>query len=123
MLTGTNASYSTDRGVTITNLYTNQLAGGAIGVQNAGTNLTWNGRITGSGSFIKTGAGILTIANSSSSTPNNYTGGTYIEGGTLALGWPTAIPNGSNITIFSARFRPEPGKRPRDFSRLRYDFR
>ena len=78
MLTGANAAYSTDRGVTLNGSYYNAL-GGAIGVQNYGTTLTWNGQITGSGSLIKTGAGTLTLTN----TSNNYTGSTFVEEGTL----------------------------------------
>jgi fibronectin-binding autotransporter adhesin len=71
MLTGVNSTYSTDRGLTD--------SGGAIGVQNAGTTLTWNGQITGGGSLTKTGGGVLVLTN----TSNNYQSGTYVEEGTL----------------------------------------
>src|SRR5207302_561741 len=77
-------------------LYANG-AGGAIGVQNAATNLTWNGPITGSGSLIKSGAGTLTLFNSA----NTYAGGTFIEVGRLALGVGSAIPAGSDVTVQS----------------------
>ena len=80
LLTGVSPTYSTDRGVTLTGLYESN-GGGGIGVQNGGTNLTWNGQITGAGSLIKTGAGVLTLNNET----NNYSGGTYVEGGRLAL--------------------------------------
>jgi autotransporter-associated beta strand protein len=94
LLTGTNGVYSTDRGVTVSGLY--GTGGGAIGVQNAATALTWNGQITGSGSFIKIGAGTLVLTN----TTNNYSGGAYIEGGTLAIGASGAVlPVGSNVTV------------------------
>ena len=90
MLTGANAAYSTDRGVTLNGSYYNAL-GGAIGVQNYGTTLTWNGQITGSGSLIKTGAGTLTLTN----TSNNYTGSTFVEEGTLVT--PAVPPEGGFI--------------------------
>jgi autotransporter-associated beta strand protein len=93
LLTGTNAAYSTDRGATVQGLYSNS-AGGAIGVQNAGTTLTVSGQITGSGSFIKTGAGTLALAGNA----NNYQGGTYIEAGTLLLS-NGAIPAGRDVTV------------------------
>jgi autotransporter-associated beta strand protein len=85
-LTGTNPSYSTDRGVTVGGLYTETNgAGGGIGVANGGTTLNWGGQITSAantGSFIKTGAGTLVLYSPS----NNYAGGTYVEAGTLRLG-------------------------------------
>src|SRR5205807_1768890 len=75
--------------------------GGAIGVQNAGTSLTWNGSIqetsVGSGSLIKTGPGTLTLTST-----NNYTGGTYVEGGTLAIGASgSVIPANTDVTVLS----------------------
>ena len=58
MLTGTAPLYSTDRLLAVTGRYADG-GGGAIGVQNAGTSLSWNGVIgefSGmSGSLIKTG--------------------------------------------------------------------
>ena len=83
LLTGTNlGGYSTNRHVVVAGLYPN--AGGAIGVQNASTNLTVSGPIvntgiTTAGSLIKTGPGTLTLLNQT----NNYAGGTYVEAGTL----------------------------------------
>jgi fibronectin-binding autotransporter adhesin len=89
MLTGTNASYSADRSVTL------GAGGGAIGVQNATTNLTMSGALTG-GTLVKTGFGMLTLTNAS----NSYTGSTLIEGGTLNLGGASApIPTNSNVTV------------------------
>jgi fibronectin-binding autotransporter adhesin len=101
LLAGTNATYSTDRGVTVQGMYAAN-GGGAIGVT-PGVTLTWNGQITGAGSFIKTGLGTLVLA----ATNNNYTGGTYIEGGTLTLLntmniYPpglSVIPPGTNVTV------------------------
>jgi fibronectin-binding autotransporter adhesin len=100
LLTGTNANYSTDRGVTLAGVYLagTQNYGGAIGVQNAGTTLTWNGPIVGSGTLIKSGTGTLALTN----TASNYTGGTVVEGGTLATGANgTVVPVGSAVTVQS----------------------
>ena len=89
-LTGTSPAYSTNRVVTVSGLYV--LGGGVrIDVQNAATNLTLTGQITGSGSMIKTGAGTLLPSN----TTNNYSGGTYIEGGRLHVNSDAALGNGS----------------------------
>jgi autotransporter-associated beta strand protein len=96
LLTGTNASYSTDRGATLLGLYTNN-GGGGFGVQNAATTLTVSGQITGAGSFIKSGAGTLVLSNAT----NNYAGGTFVEAGTLTLGNGTAMPTGGSITVNS----------------------
>ena len=53
--TGTSgAGYSTNRVATLTGTYFSG-GGGAFGVQNADTNLTLSGQMTGSGSLIKTG--------------------------------------------------------------------
>jgi autotransporter-associated beta strand protein len=97
LLTGTNGTYNTDRGVTVQGLYGSN-GGGAIGVQNAGTTLTWNGPITGPGTLIKTGAGTLVLA-----ANNSYAGGLFIEGGivTNGLASPSAVPAGSNVMVFA----------------------
>jgi autotransporter-associated beta strand protein len=93
LLTGTNASYSTDRGATF------GAGGGAIGVQNAGTNLTMSGQLTG-GKLVKTGDGSLEVA---ATMANNYTGGTYVEGGTLRIDFVLppvdGLPANGNVTI------------------------
>src|SRR5262249_48022304 len=60
------------------------LASGGTGVfqiDSAGTTLTLNGNIDGSGTLQKTGAGTLTLGNA-----NTYTGGTTLSGGTLKMG-------------------------------------
>src|SRR5207248_6430232 len=87
---------STDRGATVSGLYANG-GGGVIGV-NVGTTLTWNGQITSSannGSFIKAGGGTLVLNNGT----NNYAGGTYVEGGTLRLGVPGALPAAGPVNL------------------------
>jgi fibronectin-binding autotransporter adhesin len=96
LLTGTNPIYGTDRGATVRGLYVSG-AGGAIGVQNAGTTLSWNGKITGAGSFIKTGPGTLVLTNGT----NDYSGGTYIEAGTLRTG---AISSAGPLNILGGTF-------------------
>jgi fibronectin-binding autotransporter adhesin len=97
LLTGTNATYSTDRGATVNTIYAFN-GGGGFGVQNAATTLTVSGQITGAGSFIKSGAGALVLSNAT----NNYAGGTYVEAGTLMLGSATAIPTNGNVTVSAA---------------------
>jgi autotransporter-associated beta strand protein len=96
LLTGTNASYSTDRGVTLVN-------GASIGVQSAATTLTWSGQITGGGSLHKTGAGILVLSNTNQYNPNanNFTGGVFVDAGKVMLGTGAvlAMPPRSDVTI------------------------
>jgi autotransporter-associated beta strand protein len=98
LLTGTNPAYSTDRGLTVIGTYANQ-GGGALGVQNNGTNLTWTGPVTDfgtPGSLIKTGGGTLTLTYAG----NQYTGGTYVEAGTLTVGAAGAvIPANTDVTV------------------------
>ena len=63
--------------------------------------LTGSSGIGGAGSLTKNGsAGLLTIANT-----NAYTGGTFINGGTLALGTNNGLPVGSRITLGSEHFQ------------------
>ncbi len=101
LLTGTNATYITDRRATVIGTYPD--GGGAIGVQNAGTTLTWNGLITGSGDLIKTGAGTLILGSSA----NNYTGGTYVVAGTFSLGNGPTVPAGGDGHRFQrSRLQP-----------------
>lgn len=96
LLTGTNATYSTDRGLSVNGLFANG-GGGVIGVQNAATNLTWSGQITGSGQLIKSGPGTLTLTNFS----NNFAGGTLVEAGRLGLGPGAAMPIGGHVTVLN----------------------
>ena len=53
-----------------------------VGGNNANT--TYSGVLTGPGSLVKSGNGVLTVANS-----NTYSGATTILGGTLQLAYPT----------------------------------
>jgi autotransporter-associated beta strand protein len=92
-LTGTNANYSTDRGLTL-GITNPPYLGGVINVQNAGTTLTWNGQITnesGAG-LTKSGAGTLVLANAF----NNF-GPTTIEAGRLVLGNGNSLSGVVNV--------------------------
>jgi autotransporter-associated beta strand protein len=108
LLLGTNPAYSTDRGITVGgSVYGGTVYGGFIGVQNATTNLTVSGQITGSpfnpqstGNLIKTGPGTLTLTNTTNNYATSLNGGTYVQGGTLAVGAAGAvIPSGSNVVV------------------------
>jgi fibronectin-binding autotransporter adhesin len=94
----TSGSYTTDRGVTTLSQYANN-GGGAIGVA-AGTTLTMSGQITGQGAFVKTGPGTLSLSNASTTTPNNFAGGLYVENGTMSVAG-AVIPAASNVTVAS----------------------
>ncbi len=74
----TGGSATIDRGATLTGF------GGTFEVNNAATTLTWNGTNIGTGSLIKSGPGTLTL-----SADNDFTGGTIISDGTLALNGPS----------------------------------
>jgi autotransporter-associated beta strand protein len=96
LLTGTNPTYSSNRKVYLFGQYANG-GGGAIGVQNAATNLTLSGEINGE-TLIKTGPGTLTLNNNT----NNYAGGTYVEAGTLTIAAAgAAIPANTDVTVLS----------------------
>jgi autotransporter-associated beta strand protein len=96
LLTGTGATYSTDRYVTLAGSYP---AGGAIGVDSPGTNLAWGtfDRIQGTGSLIKTGPGTLTVPRL-----GEHGGGTFVEAGTLIYTGSEAInAYVVDVTVFS----------------------
>jgi autotransporter-associated beta strand protein len=76
-------SAGTDRGMTLNS------TGATMDVTN-GSNLTLSGDITGSGALALTDTGTLTLVN-----PNDYSGGTVISNGILALGSNNANNNGS----------------------------
>jgi autotransporter-associated beta strand protein len=108
LLTGTNSTYSTDRGVTVGgNSTAFDGTGGVISVQNAGTTLTMSGQIVGTsfnpgnvGNLIKAGAGTLILTNTANIYATASGGGTSIEAGTLTVGVPGAvIPAGSNVAV------------------------
>jgi autotransporter-associated beta strand protein len=98
----TGPTATTNRGITLVafanSSYTNV---NAVEITAAATNLTIAGQVTGTGGLTKTGPGTLTL----SSATNNYSGGTFVDAGRLALGAGTAIPAGSNVTVaYGAEF-------------------
>jgi autotransporter-associated beta strand protein len=71
--------------------------GGTIAVTNSTTTLSLSGEISGNGNLTKSGAGILHFA----ASDHSYTGSTTIAEGTLRLGEPERIPNGTALTVAS----------------------
>jgi fibronectin-binding autotransporter adhesin len=59
-------------------------------------NINWSGRLSGSGSLVKTGGGVLSLQ-----TNNTFSGATLISEGTLSLGANGSISNTTVITISS----------------------
>ncbi|MBN9546773.1 MAG: autotransporter domain-containing protein [Alphaproteobacteria bacterium] len=55
---------------------------------------TYAGVISGGGSVVKAGGGLLTLSNS-----NSYTGGTTVSAGALKLGVQDALPNGGDLIV------------------------
>ncbi|CAN7423228.1 autotransporter-associated beta strand repeat-containing protein [Caulobacter sp. LjRoot300] len=84
----TGGTIATDRGFSL-------LSGaGYVQVNNAATELTFSGVVTGPGTLVKRGAGILTLTGA-----NNYTGPTQVEGGILRAGSATAFGTGANRAL------------------------
>ena len=71
--------------------------GGALTV-NQTTNTSYNGAISGDGSFTKTSYGVLTL-----NGVNTYTGATTLSGGEVVIGVSNAIPNTSLVFANAAR--------------------
>jgi autotransporter-associated beta strand protein len=59
-----------------------------------GFNDSFTGAFTGAGGLTKIGAGILTLGGA-----NSYTGGTFVNGGTLQMGNNNVLPSNNNMTI------------------------
>ncbi|MGA2258261.1 MAG: SUMF1/EgtB/PvdO family nonheme iron enzyme [Thermoguttaceae bacterium] len=55
---------------------------------------TYSGSISGSGSLTKIAAGLLILSDT-----NSYTGGTYVEAGTLEVTRPAGLPSGTSLTM------------------------
>ncbi len=69
------------------------LGTGSLTVNQSSTT-TFAGTITGQGGVVKSGGGTLKFSGS-----NNYTGGTYLAGGTLQAGSAFGIPSGGYFTV------------------------
>ena len=57
-------------------------------------NLTLNANISGTGGLTLSGPGLLTLPN-----PNTYSGTTYLDAGTLALGSQAALPSAGTLVL------------------------
>jgi autotransporter-associated beta strand protein len=68
--------------------------GGAIDVNQAGTNLGLSGLVTGPGGLTKVGTGTLTISGT-----GNYLGPTVINAGTMVFSGANSLPSGNDLTI------------------------
>lgn len=81
-----NSNTATNRGMTLLDTATVQVAGGTV---------SFKGMIKGKGTLVKKGAGQLNITYGGS---NTWSGGTVIEGGTLAMGaWNTTFGAASSL--------------------------
>ncbi len=70
------------------------MAGGSVDVT-AGHAATIDGKITGAGAFTTTDSGTLTLNN----TTNDFSGGTFVTGGTLKLGATNVLPAAGSVTV------------------------
>jgi autotransporter-associated beta strand protein len=68
----------------------------AVGNSSTATDLTITSIVTGSGGLTKTGAGFLSMAGNAT-----YTGGTFVNDGTLFIGANTGLPTGGDVTVNS----------------------
>lgn len=85
----TGASATTDRSVIL-----GSASSGLIDVASSTSILTFNGQITGSGSLVKIGPGILELG-----SQNNYTGNTTVSAGTLKNAVANALPQTTNLIV------------------------
>jgi fibronectin-binding autotransporter adhesin len=62
--------------------------------------LTVSGKISGSGKMLtKSGSGALVLSTASLASANTYSGGSFVDGGTLAITSRYALPAGHDVTI------------------------
>ena len=66
----------------------------ALSVGNNNVNTTFSGELTGADSLTKIGNGELVLSGSDA-----YTGGTFIDAGTLDATTSSAVPNGSSLVV------------------------
>jgi autotransporter-associated beta strand protein len=64
-------------------------------VTGSANELTLSGQIVGSSPLVLDGAGTLILSNST----NSFSGGTYVNSGTLIIANDGAIPAGSSLTV------------------------
>lgn len=83
-----------NNGMTLSNIFVTGAA--AVVVPNSSA-VILVGTITGTGNFIKSGAGTLTLENAA----NDYTGTTTISGGVLAISSPGTLPSTTAVAIAS----------------------
>ena len=57
---------------------------------------TFAGNVNGAGGLVQSGGGVLVLAGS-----NTYSGGTFIQGGAIALGAPNSLPTAGAVTLGS----------------------
>src|SRR5262249_20788596 len=104
-LNGQGSSYAISNGATLEDRETGPTSstsrtlslgtgGGAVSVTNPGTNVTWNGAISGTGDLTKSGAGTLILSGA-----NTYTGAININAGTLS---GAAIDNSGTNSSFGS---------------------
>ncbi len=90
---GDNVTFTDSAGSATANVVINNtVLPGSVTVSNTAVNYTFSGSgsIGGSTALMMNGPGVLTVA-----TSNNYTGGTFINGGTLKVGNANALPSGA----------------------------
>jgi RHS repeat-associated protein len=75
-----------------------QLAGTLPSIEVDGGTATIASQIGGSGGLTKTGPGTLVLSNNSNNS-NNYSGGTSVQNGTLAIGANNGLPTGGTVTL------------------------
>jgi autotransporter-associated beta strand protein len=92
----------------LTNQYVLSLEGGALEVGSGGTKFTISAKVTGAGTLIKQGTGMLTLSQS-----NTFSGGVVINSGTLvasangALGTgDVLVQTGSRLALNGTYFNP-----------------
>jgi autotransporter-associated beta strand protein len=73
------------------------LASGTNASTNAGTTLAISGNISGSGSFTKSGNGVVVLSGA-----NTYGGGTIVTAGKLVIMHANSLLDGSNLTVGAA---------------------
>jgi fibronectin-binding autotransporter adhesin len=69
-------------------------ASSTLDIADPGAVLSLAGSLTGSGSLVKQGAGTLLL-----SGDDSFTGGTFVDMGTLVVAGPEALPNDSNLDV------------------------